>query len=74
MFLRSGWSTVRSALLTKGCTLKKRPSLHLHGVPTWNNKVSPQTLQMALVYGKASYNSYTNIYHSNNKARDIAVL
>jgi hypothetical protein len=50
MFLRSGWSVVRSALLAKGGTLKKKPSLHLHKVPTWSNKVSPWTLQTALVY------------------------
>jgi hypothetical protein len=28
-FLRSGWSIVRSALLVKGDTSKKRPSPHL---------------------------------------------
>jgi hypothetical protein len=44
---RSGWSIVRRALLAKGGTLKKRPSLHLHKVPTQSNKVSSQTLQMA---------------------------
>jgi hypothetical protein len=49
MFSRSGWSTVRSALFAKGGTSKKRPSLHLHKVLTWNNKVSPQTLQTALI-------------------------
>jgi hypothetical protein len=37
-FLRSGWSIVRSKLLAKGVTSKKRPSLHLHKVPTWSNK------------------------------------
>jgi hypothetical protein len=30
MFLRSGWSIVRSALLAKGGTSEKKPSLHLH--------------------------------------------
>jgi hypothetical protein len=40
---------VRSALLAKGGALKKRLSPHLHKVPTWNNKVSPRTLQMALI-------------------------
>jgi hypothetical protein len=49
MCLRNGWSTVRSALLAKGGTLEKIPSLHLPKVPTWSNKVSPQTFQMALV-------------------------
>jgi len=33
-FLRSGWSIVRSALLAKWDTLKKRPSLHLRKVLT----------------------------------------
>jgi hypothetical protein len=49
-FLRSGWSIVRSALLSKGGTLKKRPSLHLHKVPTQSSKVNPRTFQMALVH------------------------
>jgi hypothetical protein len=39
-FLRSGWSIVRSTLLAKGGTVKQRPSLHLHKVPTWSDKVS----------------------------------
>jgi hypothetical protein len=54
MFSRSGWSLVRSAWLAMGGTLKKRPSLHLHRVPTWSNKVSPWSLQMALLYRPAS--------------------
>jgi hypothetical protein len=29
-FSRRGWSVVKSASLAKGCTLKKRPSPHLH--------------------------------------------
>jgi hypothetical protein len=33
-FSRSGWSVVRSALLANGGTSKKRPSPHLHKVPT----------------------------------------
>jgi hypothetical protein len=49
MFPRSGWSVVRSASLTKEGTSKKRPSPHLHKFPTRSNKVSPWTLQMALV-------------------------
>jgi hypothetical protein len=53
MFLRNGWSVVRSALLAKGGTLKNRPSPHLHKVLTWNNKVNPRTFQTALV-GKCS--------------------
>jgi hypothetical protein len=32
MFLRSGWSIVRSASLAKEGTSKKRPLLHLLGV------------------------------------------
>jgi hypothetical protein len=49
MFLRSGWSVVRSMLLAKGGTLKKITSPHLHKVLTQSNKVSPQTLQIALI-------------------------
>jgi hypothetical protein len=48
-FTRSGWSVVRSASLAKGGTSKKRPSPHLHIIPTRSNKVSLQTLLMALV-------------------------
>jgi hypothetical protein len=48
-FSRSGWSVVRSASLAKGGTSKKRPSPHLHEVLTRSNKVSPRTLQTALV-------------------------
>jgi hypothetical protein len=48
-FLRSSWSVVRSASLAKGGTSKKRPSPHLHEVPTRSNKVSPRTFQTALV-------------------------
>jgi hypothetical protein len=47
---RSGWSVVRSASLAKGGTSKKRPSPHLHKVPSRSNKVSPWTLQTAVVY------------------------
>jgi hypothetical protein len=49
-FSRRGWSVVRSALLVKGGTSKKRPSPHLHKVPTRSNKVSSRTLQTALVH------------------------
>jgi hypothetical protein len=48
-FSRSEWSVVRSASLAKGGTSKNRPSLHLHKFPTRSNKVSPRTLQTALV-------------------------
>jgi hypothetical protein len=44
-FSRSGWSVVRSASLSKAGTSKKRPSPHLHKVPTRSNKASPRTLQ-----------------------------
>jgi hypothetical protein len=49
-FSRGGWSVIRSASLAKGGTSKTRPSQHLHKVPTRSNKVSPRTLQTALVY------------------------
>jgi hypothetical protein len=48
-FSTRGWSVVRSASLAKGGTSKKIPSPHLHQVPTRSNKVSPRTLQTALV-------------------------
>jgi hypothetical protein len=41
---RSGWSVVRSRSLAKGGTSKKRPSPHLHKVPTRSNKVSQRNL------------------------------
>jgi hypothetical protein len=34
----------------RGGTSKKRQSRHLHKIPTWSNKVSPWTLQTALVH------------------------
>jgi hypothetical protein len=34
LFSRSGWNVVRNASLAKGSTSKKRPSPHLHKVPT----------------------------------------
>jgi hypothetical protein len=46
-FSRNGWSVVRSPSLAKRGTSKKRPSPHLHKVPTRSNKVSPRTLQTA---------------------------
>jgi hypothetical protein len=46
-FSRSGWSVVRDTSLSKGGTSKKRPSPHLHEVPTRSNKVSPRTFQTA---------------------------
>jgi hypothetical protein len=46
-FSRSGWS------VAKGGTSKSRPSPYLHKIPTRSNKVSPRTLQRALVYTKS---------------------
>jgi hypothetical protein len=48
-FSRNGWSVVRSASLAKGNTLKEKSSPHIHKVPTRSNKVSPRTLQTAVV-------------------------
>jgi hypothetical protein len=47
-FSRSGWNVLRSASLVKGSASKKRPSLHLHEVPTQINKASTRTLRTAL--------------------------
>jgi hypothetical protein len=55
MFLRSRWSVVRSALLSKRDTSKKRLSLHLHKVLTQSNKASPWTFQTALVFAYISF-------------------
>jgi hypothetical protein len=56
--LRSGWSVVRSASLAKGGNSKKRPSSHLHKVPTRSNKVSLRTFQTALVYRREWSSNY----------------
>jgi hypothetical protein len=53
-FSRSGWSVVRSALLGKGDTSKKRSSQHFHKVPTQSNKVSTWTSQMGIVNKSSS--------------------
>jgi len=50
MFLRSGWSVVRSLSLANGGTSEKRMSLYLHEVLTWSKKVSPRTFQTALIF------------------------
>jgi hypothetical protein len=55
MFSRSGWGVIRNALFAKGGTSKKRLSLHLHNVQTQSNKVSPQTLQIALILCGTDY-------------------
>jgi hypothetical protein len=39
----------KKCIVFKGGTSKKRPSPHLHKVPTRSNKVCPRTLQTALV-------------------------
>jgi hypothetical protein len=49
-FSRNGCSVVRSASLARGGTSKKRPSPHLHKVPTRSNKVSPRTFQTSFIY------------------------
>jgi hypothetical protein len=48
-FSRRGWSVVRSASLVKEGTSKRRPSPHLHKVPTRSNKVSTRNFQTTLV-------------------------
>jgi len=53
--LRSGWSIARSALLAKGGTSRKRLSPQPNKVLTWSNKVSPQTLQTALIHFTVHY-------------------
>jgi hypothetical protein len=57
-FPRSGLSVVRTASLAEGGTWKKRPSSHLHKIPTRSNKMSPRTLQTALVHGLSSCSHY----------------
>jgi hypothetical protein len=59
MFLKSGWSVIRSASLAKGGTSKKRPLLHFHKLLTQSNKVSSLTFQMALVNSKQITHSHT---------------
>jgi hypothetical protein len=48
-FSRCGWNVVRSASLSKGGCSKKKPSPHLHKVPTRSNKASPRNLQTSLI-------------------------
>jgi hypothetical protein len=71
---RSEWSVVRSVLLGKGGISKKRPSPHLHKVPTRINKVSPQTLQTAFVYKDswlllASFRNHGLILHARSPTK-----
>jgi hypothetical protein len=61
-FSRSGWSVLRSVSLSKGGTSRKRPSPHLHKVPTRYNKVIPRTFQMALVWTSTRQPSATATY------------
>jgi hypothetical protein len=49
-FREVGWSIVRSASFAKGGASKKRPSPHLYKVPTRSNKMSPRTLETAVVF------------------------
>jgi hypothetical protein len=65
-FSRSGWSVVRSTSLAKGGTSEKRPSQHLHKVPTRSNKVSPRTLLTALVALFSSLGSSVK-YHASTR-------
>jgi hypothetical protein len=59
---------LRSASLAKGDISKKIPSPHLHKVPTRSNKVSPRTLQSALVqYVYLSVREYENIFKNSIK-------
>jgi hypothetical protein len=78
-FSRNGWSVVRSASLAKGGTSKKR-SLHLYKVPTRSNKVSPRTLQTALVfiylfiyllYVLPSSTLHIELFHPNYRNRNF---
>jgi hypothetical protein len=71
-FSRSGWSVVRSAWLTKGGISKKRPSPHLHKVPTGSNKVSPRTSQTAVVRREATWG--TRIYFGCSEAPKLHQL
>jgi hypothetical protein len=52
---RNRWGIVRSATVAKGGASRKRLSPHLHKIPSQSNKVSPQALQMALIYGQPPY-------------------
>jgi hypothetical protein len=70
-FSRSGWSVVRCAsLAAKGGTSKKRPSPHLHKVPTRSNEVSPWAFPTAPVFTtklrlplRPSASNIVRIYH-----------
>jgi hypothetical protein len=71
-FLRSGWSVVRSALLAKGGTSKKRPSLHPHKVLTWSNKVSLWTFHTALILPYTISVLCNTIKHKHNDSSCIS--
>jgi hypothetical protein len=51
-------------LFAKGSTSKKRPSPHIHKVPTRNNKVSPRTFQTGLLCSLY----YRSVYFYNGEA------
>jgi hypothetical protein len=61
---RSGWSVVRSTSLAKGSASKKRPSPHLHKVPTRSNKASPRTFQTAIIYPHTSTSVLRSVHFS----------
>jgi hypothetical protein len=60
-FSKSGWSIVRNVSLAKGSTSKKRPSPHLHKVPTRNNKVRPRILQTVILSSDPACNCEYNL-------------
>jgi hypothetical protein len=70
-FSRSGWSVVRSGSLAKGGTSKKRPSPHLHKVPTRNSKMSPRTFQTALLYSVTGARPSVHVFHLWKYSMDI---
>jgi hypothetical protein len=66
-FSRSEWSVVRNSWLAKGRTSKKRPSPHLHKVPTRSNKLSPRTLQTAVVVWRVGLGVICVCVHSKTQ-------
>jgi hypothetical protein len=71
-FSKSGWRVVRSASLAKGGISKKRPSSHLHQFPARSNKVSPRTLQSALVDMSSHHDS--NMGNEKLKKRSVVAM
>jgi hypothetical protein len=62
---------VRNLSLAKGGTSKKRPSPHLHKVPTRYNKANPLTLQTALVFW---LRNLEGSYHSEDLVIDVRII